>query len=58
MIIGLGKPKRLNKSPWEYRIRMGRGRPRKGNEPRMPKEEKWAKEARKQWNGSRKPEVA
>ena len=38
-IIGPGKPKRVSKGPWECRIRMGRGSTRKGNRPKMPKEE-------------------
>ena len=37
-VIGPGKPKGVNKSPWERRVRkMGQGNPRKANEPRMPK---------------------
>ena len=37
-VIGSGKPKGVNKSPWERRVRkMGQGNPRKANEPRMPK---------------------
>ena len=37
-VIGLGKPKRVRKSPWERRIKKrGRGCLRKANGPRMPK---------------------
>ena len=35
-VIGLGKPKRVSKGPWESRI---------GKGPRKPKEIKWAKDA-------------
>ena len=49
VIIGSGKPKRLNKSPWECIIRMCWGCPRR---------KKWAKEAHEQWNGLRRLEVA
>ena len=49
MEIRLGKPKRVSKNPWKCGIRMGQGCPRR---------KKWANEARKQWNGSRKPKVA
>ena len=35
-VIGLGKPKRVSKGPWESRI---------GKKPRKPKESKWAKDA-------------
>ena len=35
-VIGLGKPKRVSKGPWESRI---------GKESRKPKESKWAKDA-------------
>ena len=44
-VIGLGKPKRVSKSPWESKIRKGRGCPRKVKRPRVPKESKWAKVA-------------
>ena len=39
VVIGLEKPKRLNKNPWKCRIKMGRGCSRKGNGLRVPKEE-------------------
>ena len=58
-VIELGKPKRVSKSSWEYRIRkwakdaqgkqMGQGCPRR---------KKWDKGAHKQYNESRKPKVA
>ena len=35
-VIGLEKPKRVSKGPWESRI---------GKGPRKPKESKWAKDA-------------
>ena len=35
-VIGLEKPKRVSKSPWESRI---------GKGPRKPKKSKWAKDA-------------
>ena len=38
-VIGPGKLKRVSKGSGEFRIGMGRGCPRKGNRPRMPKEE-------------------
>ena len=44
-VIGLGKPKRVNKGPWESMI---------GKGPRKPKESKWAKDAQ-QGNGTQKP---
>ena len=36
-VIGSRKPKGVSKSPWEHRIRKGRGCPRKVNGPKMPK---------------------
>ena len=41
-VIGLRKPKRVSKGPWESRI---------GKGPRKPKESKWTKDA----NGPRMP---
>ena len=45
VVIGPGKPTRLSKNPWECRIRMGRGWRRKGNGPRMLKEEEMGQES-------------
>ena len=50
-MIGPGKPKKVSKNPWECRIGMGRGCPRKENGPRMLKEEEMGRGR----NGSRKP---
>ena len=57
-VIGLGKSKRVSKSPWERRIRKwvedaqgkqtSQGCPRKANEPRMPK---------KKYMGQRSPQA-
>ena len=44
-VIGLGKPKRVSKGPWESRI---------GKWSRKPKESKWAKDAR-EGNGTQDP---
>ena len=44
-VIGLGKPKRVSKGPWESRI---------GKGPRKPKESKWAKDAQ-EGNGTQEP---
>ena len=46
VVIGSGKPTRLSKNPWEcrIRIRMGQGWRRKGNGPRMLKEEEMGQE--------------
>ena len=44
-VIGLGKPKRVSKSPWESRI---------GKGPRKPKESKRAKDAH-EGNGTQEP---
>ena len=45
-VIGLEKPKRVSKSPWEYRVRK--------KAKKMPKESKWAKDAQKK-NGTQEP---
>ena len=39
MVIGLEKPKRVSKNPWECKVGMGQECLRKESEPRMPKEE-------------------
>ena len=44
-IIGLEKPKRVSKGPWESKI---------GKGPRKPKESKWAKNAQ-EGNGTQEP---
>ena len=44
-VIGLGKPKRVSKGPWESRI---------GKGPRKPKESKWAKDTQEE-NGTQEP---
>ena len=44
-VIGLGKPKRVSKGPWESRI---------GKWSRKPKESKWAKDAQEE-NGIQEP---
>ena len=45
-IIEPGKLKRVSKSPWVWKIR---------NQPRMPKESKWAKDAQEERNGTKEP---
>ena len=49
-VIGLGKPKRVSKSPQERRIRKWAKDAQRGK--------KWDKGAHKQCNGPRKPKVA
>ena len=44
-VVGLRKPKRVSKGPWESRI---------GKWPRKPKESKWAKDAQ-EGNGTQEP---
>ena len=44
-VIGLRKPKRVSKGPWESRI---------GKGPRKPKQVKWAKDAQEE-NGMQEP---
>ena len=38
-VIGLEKPKRVSKGPWESKIEKGPRSRRKTNRPRMPKRE-------------------
>ena len=52
--LGRGIPKDLAKA---HGSKMGRLCPRKGNGLGMSKRMRWAKEAHKQWNGSRKPKI-
>ena len=52
--LGWESPKDLAKA---HGSKMGRGYLRKGNGLRISKRMRWAKEAQKQWNGSKKSKI-